>query len=177
MSKYGKSKLGQILPDILDNNSKLDPATLEEIVQMADEIVRDANEQKHIIQGLKESGQKLTEKGFDPTTGRMETYDPLTDQDMKDLKELRDLEDFKPLDSLQQSRLDDLVERAGVANDLKEITEAQNKSEAKLASFNDSLDSAEKLLTRVEEDPDSITLRDEVFASFDKDRALEEAAL
>jgi hypothetical protein len=177
IQKYGKKALKTILPSILDNNSKLDPATLEEIVEMADEIVRDANEQKHIIQGLKEREKELTEKGFDPATNKMETHDPLTDQDMKDLQELRDLEDFKPLDKLEQSRLDGLVERAGVDHDMKELNVAKEKAEAKLAQHNDILDSAEKLLTRAAEDPDSITLRDEVFASFDKDRVLEEAAL
>ena len=177
ITKYGKKRLGEILPDILDNNSKLDPATLEEIVEMADEIVRDANEQKHIIQQIKENKEKLTNKGFDPTVGKELFHEPLTEQDMKDLQELRDLEDFKPLDTLQQSRLDGLVERAGVDHDMKELNEKQGKAEAKLAQSNDTLDSAEKLLTRAAEDPDSITLRDEVFATFDRDRVLEEAAL
>ena len=177
LEKYGKKGLGQILPNILDNNTKLDPATLEEVIGMSEEIVRDANKQKHIIQEIKDNKEKITNKGFNPATGMEEFHIPLTEAEKQELKDLRELESIKPLDQIQQNRLDNLTERAEVDYQLKELTEAQNKSEAELAKSNDVLDSAEKIIKRAAEDPDSITLRDEVFAPFDKDATLREAAL
>ena len=176
LEKYGSEGLHKILPTILENNAKLDPATIEEIMRMSQEVVDKGNNlNAKIAQLRKAENDYLTQ--FDAATQTHTYHKPLKEKEKELLQKLRRFEEDGTIDQEQSDTLKDLVERAKVDKATALLREEIAAAEAEQAALKETVSLSQQYLERLEEDKNSFLLDDKAFEEINDDAILEEAAL
>lgn len=176
IEKYGSKGLDKILPSILENNSKLDPQTIEDIARLSDEIIQRKTDLEAKLTEIEDSQNKLR-KSFNNETLTHDIHEPLSPTEQEELKRLRVLEDEAGLSREEQGMVETLATRGLIDKQLKQFTKESEDIKAEIASIANTADMAEKFTKRIETNPESFELKDELFDKLSEDKILEEAAL
>ena len=176
IEKYGAEGLSKMLPTILDNNTKLDEHTLEEIGGLVRDVINKRGSTRSHIKKLKKTLNEYQES-FDSETQTHLIHKPLTAEENETLIQLRKFEEDGTIDEEQEATLQNLVERAKVDKAINLLTEEIATAEAEEAALTEDANLAEKYIKRLEEDPDAFILKDSEFEEINDDAILKEAAL
>jgi hypothetical protein len=197
LEKYGAKGLNKILPSILENHTKLDPATIEEIMTLSQGIIDERKSLDNQIKAHKNQEQELL-SFFDANRQLHTFHRPLSQEEKETLLLLRQYETEGTLDEAQTSQLQDLVKRAQTDKALELLTEEISALEAESAALKETADLSEKYLRRIEQDKEqnkdalleyyasegygtmpsgSFVLNDEDFAESSDEQILRNAAL
>jgi len=177
IEKYGAKGLDKVLPSILENNAKIDPQTLEDLARLADEVV---NKRADLTQRLDELKTRMQEisQSFNAETLQQDIHQPLSAEEQENLIRLRKLEEETgELDRTDKAVLNSLVDRGLRDKALGDLSEEVGKLEAEIAALGDTADMSEKFISRLENNPESFELKDDLFDKISDDKILEEAAL
>ena len=176
IEKYGSKGLDKILPSILENNTKLDETTIQEIAAMAEEVVNNLKNIEDQIEGYKKRQSDL-QYAFNPITEQHDSHKTLTKEEEQDLLTFRKYEEAGTIDEAQAKTLANLVERKRTDTAINALTVEIAEAQAEGASLANTADMASKFIGRIESNPASFLLNDNDFASISDETILENAAM